>query len=179
MDFKLNSTVGHAVTADVSETGIFLYTDEEATADSQVLLKLHLSASKTLRVMGKVVRQAIQAEAPGVGVRFTGIRSDDQEELRKFVTLRLPPGPSNSTPTPQEGHRQTVTSRSVARDFDQECLAAADATDTQTSAFFKNVSEGPLVSFEKARETGQRLFTLAIFTVPLTSRIRLAGLISR
>ncbi len=94
VSYKLGACAGRALTADVSESGLFICTDEDAPLGSRILLKLNLTVGRTIRVIGEVARKTARG-VPGLGVIFTGIRNDDRSALREFVNSRLPFRSSN------------------------------------------------------------------------------------
>jgi Tfp pilus assembly protein PilZ len=157
VDYKLSAVTGRGLTADISEAGLFICTDQDVTLGSHVLLKLHLSATKTLRILGEVVSKAIQSPVPGIGVAFTGIREDDKLSLRQFVSSRLP------WRKPQSEPRYVAPSPR----FELEWIPAGSEFEPQALDEMRRAPDGASRRSEVARVIGRRVFHLGLLSLPL------------
>lgn len=86
-----------AVTANVSEEGMYICSKEPPPVGSMVQFELDLSGRREpLRGSGEVVWIRVRGQGPrrpaGLGVRFRYLEGDAQEQLRRSVTARLAHG---------------------------------------------------------------------------------------
>jgi Tfp pilus assembly protein PilZ len=88
VEYALGEESGRALTADLSETGLFLLTDRAPSVGETVRLTLHLTAHTTLRVLGTVARAVTDGPLRGIGVTFAGMLRAGAETLREFLAKR-------------------------------------------------------------------------------------------
>ena len=86
--FKAGGISGQTVTADISEGGLFLLTDEDPPLGERTHVHLELGTVEPVRIIGEVVRKAAMP-ALGVAVRFNGMTLDDRARLTKWIQQEI------------------------------------------------------------------------------------------
>lgn len=92
VEYKFDSNVAQSVTADISESGIFLVTAKPALAGTKVYLRLEVKpGTPPIKIIG-IVRRKVdedQARPPGMGIQFEVVYAHDINQLRGFVNETL------------------------------------------------------------------------------------------
>ncbi len=98
LTYKDRKSFVSAVTGNISAKGLFVRTDTPLEKDDSFMLKLQLpELPEPLMIQSQVVwnrKKGEQAEAgpAGMGVRFVGLSSKEDEALRKYLLGILGPG---------------------------------------------------------------------------------------
>jgi len=92
VDYKYGSHVAQGMTADISEGGIFLLSNQPASPGTKIYIHLHLkNGTPPMKIIGHVRRsvESSQAAQPGMGISFEVIYANDSQQLKDFVGQTL------------------------------------------------------------------------------------------
>jgi uncharacterized protein (TIGR02266 family) len=92
VSFATESNFFVGVTENLSSGGVFVATYAQKPIGSRVEIALKLGSGEELRVHGVVKWHRTSATDgwPGLGVQFEELSKDDEEKIRKFLSLREP-----------------------------------------------------------------------------------------
>lgn len=86
VQYKAGDRAGREYTTDLSETGLFIRTEDLPAVGTRAHLRLNV-AERSLRIVGAVTRLATAAPV-GFGLQFEGMTKSDQEFLQQYVGQR-------------------------------------------------------------------------------------------
>jgi len=86
VQYKAGERSGQDYTTDVSESGLFIRTEELPAIGTRAHLRLSV-AERSLRIVGAVTRLATAAPS-GFGLQFEGMTKSDREFLQGYVERR-------------------------------------------------------------------------------------------
>ena len=84
VQFKAGTVSGQTVTSDISESGLYILTDEDPPLGARVHVHVELGTTQPVRILGEVVRKA-SMPGLGIGVRFDSMTQADKTRLSEFV----------------------------------------------------------------------------------------------
>jgi len=92
IDLHTESQFFNGFSKDLSDGGVFVATYAPAEVGTELALEFQLPAGRAVRTSGRVVwiRDASGDAAPGMGVAFQGLASDDRDAILEFTRERAP-----------------------------------------------------------------------------------------